>query len=300
MFLIKYYNDYNSIISIIGLSNVGKSLIFNFIIKKNKSIVNNKLQYTRKIILSKLNINNKSILLIDNPGFLIKTKKLLHLLFNKYIYESINNSNILFYVTNNKNYKYDFYYFKKNFFLNKKIILFFLYKKNKIINSLYYKYIKKKNILFLNKKKIINNNNIYYKNIIKIINNNIKNVKNIKFNYKYNIIYNKYFKINEIIRNNIYLLYKKEIPYSTEIIIEKIVKLKNKLNILCLIYLEKKSQIKILIGKNGKMINKLSLNSRNDIKKKYKNKYKLIYIKFYIKINKWTNSYEFLNKFGYY
>ncbi|WGH25735.1 MAG: GTPase Era [Candidatus Shikimatogenerans bostrichidophilus] len=291
----KFYKYYNSIISIIGFSNVGKSFLFNKILNKKISIVNKKIQYTRKIIVYDFILNEKKILLIDNPGFIFKKKKYIYKIINQYIYESINISNIILYVTINNKYYLNkdkfFFYFKKKI---KKNIILIIFNKKKKIDNFYLKLFIKKNIIN------INNINSFFKKKNNLLINRINKLtkkKKILFNYKYNITYGLKFNICEIIRNNVYKIYKKEIPYSSEIIIEKFLNLKNKLIIYCIIYLEKISQKKILIGKNGKNINKLSLYSRKYIKKIYKKK---IYIDFIIKIIKWKNNYKYLKFFGYF
>ncbi|WGH25372.1 MAG: GTPase Era [Candidatus Shikimatogenerans bostrichidophilus] len=289
-------NKFNSIISIIGLSNVGKSFLFNKILNNYKSIINKKFQFTRKLIIDILHIKNKKNLLIDTPGFLFKKKYKLHFFMLKCIKESINLSNIILYVTQNKQIllKKDIYFLSKykNNLKNKKKFLIIFNNNNKTkIDLLYLKFFKIDNIIIIpnNKKKI-------YKNLIKKIYKYI-NKKKIYSSFYNDYLYNENFFISEIIRGYIYKIYKKEIPYSSEIYINKMLKDKDYVYINSLIYLEKKSQKKIFIGYKGKNINLLSYLIRKKIKIIYN--VKKVYIKFNIFIIKWKNNNKYLKLFQY-
>lgn len=289
-------NKYYSIISIIGLSNVGKSYIFNKLLNKYRSIVNNKTQFTRRLIIEKLYIKNKIILLIDTPGYFFKTKYELHNIMLNYIKKSISISNILLYVTiNNYNiFKKDLkfiYKYKKEFLKKKMLLIIFNNNINKKIYNFYIKFFNRNNIIIINYNEI----NIYDK-LIKKIYNLINNEEKIYNNISFNLNKNKFF-ISEIIRDYIYKIYNKEIPYSCEIQIEDYILKGEKIYIYSIIYLEKISQKKILIGSYGKSINLLSLLIRKRIKRIYN--INNVYIKFIFKIKKWKNNKNYLKLFVY-
>ncbi|WGH28172.1 MAG: 50S ribosome-binding GTPase [Candidatus Shikimatogenerans bostrichidophilus] len=65
----------NNIISIIGKTNVGKSTLFNLLIRKRKSIVSNNIDTTRSKNYGILNIKNNNYLLIDTGGYYNNVKK---------------------------------------------------------------------------------------------------------------------------------------------------------------------------------------------------------------------------------
>ncbi|MDH3004410.1 MAG: 50S ribosome-binding GTPase [Candidatus Shikimatogenerans sp. JK-2022] len=278
---IKYYN----IISLIGISNVGKSYIFNKFFNKKISFTNKKKQFTRQLIINELYINKKKNLIIDTPGYLFKKKYKLHKYMLDLIFKSIYYSNIIIYITINEN-KYLFKDKKilnkeiKNYINKKKIFLIIYNKKNKKINNFYIKKFNK-NIL------IIKNNINFNKKLNLVLNNLINKKKNKKIYFiKYN--YNNFFYLNELIRYYIYNIYFKEIPYSIYVNINKIIKKKNKYYIYILIYIERISQKKIFIGLKGKNINLLSYLVRQHIKKIYN--INLLYLNFTFKILKWKNN----------
>ncbi|WGH25185.1 MAG: GTPase Era [Candidatus Shikimatogenerans bostrichidophilus] len=289
-------NKFNSIISIIGLSNVGKSFLFNKILNNYKSIINKKIHFTRKLIIDILPIKETTNLLIDTPGFLFKRKYKLHFFMLKIIKKSINLSNIILYVTQNKKryLKKDIYFiskYKEQLKNKTKFLIVFNNTNKKKINLLYLKFFKIDNIII-----IPNNKKHIYKELIKTIYKKI-NKNKIYSDFYYDNLYNQTFFISEIIRGYIYKIYKKEIPYSSEIYINKILKNKNYIYIDSLVYLEKKSQKKIFIGYRGKNINLLSYLIRKKIKKIYH--IKKVYIKFDFFIIKWKNNNKYLKLFQY-
>ncbi|WGH25001.1 MAG: 50S ribosome-binding GTPase [Candidatus Shikimatogenerans bostrichidophilus] len=282
---------YCNIISIIGLSNAGKSYLFNKLLNEKISLTNKKIQFTRKLIFKSFIINKDKYLLIDTPGYILNPKYKLHYIMINLIKYSINISNFIIYVAINNDIKNNKYFLKKNIIIKEKknILIIYNNKKEKKINKFYLNFFKKNRIIILNKSQI--NNSLYINKIftlIKKVNNNIS---------KFKINYNKNFIIKDIIRYYIYNFYNKEIPYCTDILVNKILKDENKVYIEIIIYIEKLSQLKILIGKKGNKINKLSSFSRFKIKKMLNIKSLYLNIKF--KIIKWKNNKYNLKSLGY-
>ncbi|MBT8191578.1 MAG: GTPase Era [Saprospiraceae bacterium] len=109
------------------------------------------------------------------------------------------------------------------------------------------------------------------------------------------------FFLSEIIREKILLLYKQEIPYSTEVIIEEFKESEKRgapfVHILAHIFVMRKTQKQILIGKQGSSIKKLGIESRKDIEKFLE---KRVHLELYVKIKeKWRDDDRLLKSFGY-
>ena len=75
------------------------------------------------------------------------------------------------------------------------------------------------------------------------------------------------FFVTEIIREKLLLNYDKEIPYSTEVLVEKFDEKENSIHIMSVIYVERDSQKGIIIGKGGEKIKKVGIEARHDIEK---------------------------------
>ena len=105
------------------------------------------------------------------------------------------------------------------------------------------------------------------------------------------------FFISEIIREKIFLLFKQEIPYSTEVIIEEYKEDEKLDRIRAVIFVERESQKAILLGKGGSAIKKLGTESRIEIEKFVEKK---IFLELTVKIREnWRNNATLLKKLGY-
>ena len=105
------------------------------------------------------------------------------------------------------------------------------------------------------------------------------------------------FFVTEIIREKLLLNYDKEIPYSTEVIVEKFEEKETSIHIMSVIYVERDSQKGILIGKGGEKIKKVSMEARYDIEQFFGKK---VYLEIFVKVEKdWRNRENKLRAFGY-
>lgn len=105
------------------------------------------------------------------------------------------------------------------------------------------------------------------------------------------------FFVTEIIREKILLNYDKEVPYSTEVIVEKFEEKDNAIHIMAVIYVERDSQKGILIGKGGSMLKKVGTQARQDIEKFFN---KSVYLEMFVKVEpNWRNREAKLRQFGY-
>lgn len=105
------------------------------------------------------------------------------------------------------------------------------------------------------------------------------------------------FFVTEIIREKLLLNYDKEIPYSTEVIVEKFEEKENSIHIMAVIYVERDSQKGIIIGKGGEKIKKIGIEARKDIEKFFGKK---IFLELFVKVEKdWRNRENKLKAFGY-
>ncbi len=105
------------------------------------------------------------------------------------------------------------------------------------------------------------------------------------------------FFVTEIIREKILLNYDKEVPYSTEVIVEKFEEKETAIHIMAVIYVERDSQKGILIGKGGSMLKKVGTQARKDIEKFFG---KNVFLELFVKVEpNWRNRDNKLRAFGY-
>lgn len=105
------------------------------------------------------------------------------------------------------------------------------------------------------------------------------------------------FFVTEIIREKILENYDKEVPYSTEVIVEKFEEKESSIHIMAVIYVERDSQKGILIGRQGAMLKKVGTAARKDIERFFD---KSVYLELFVKVEpNWRNRDNKLKAFGY-
>ena len=105
------------------------------------------------------------------------------------------------------------------------------------------------------------------------------------------------FFVSEIIREKIFKLYEKEIPYSTEVIVTSFKEEEKITRISAEIIVERDSQKNILIGKAGSMIKKVGTYARQDIEEFIEKK---VFLELFVKvIPDWRKRKNYLQRFGY-
>jgi len=105
------------------------------------------------------------------------------------------------------------------------------------------------------------------------------------------------FFVTEIVREKILLTYDKEVPYATQVIVEKFDESDTAIHIMAVIYVERDSQKGIIIGHQGKMLKRVGTEARKDIEKFFEKK---VFLELYVKVEKdWRNQENKLRAFGY-
>jgi len=105
------------------------------------------------------------------------------------------------------------------------------------------------------------------------------------------------FFVTEIVREKILLTYDKEVPYATQVIVEKFDESDNAIHIMAVIYVERDSQKGIIIGHQGKMLKRVGTLARKDIEKFFDKK---VFLELFVKVEKdWRNQENKLRAFGY-
>ena len=105
------------------------------------------------------------------------------------------------------------------------------------------------------------------------------------------------FFVTEIVREKILLTYDKEVPYATQVIVEKFDESDTAIHIMAVIYVERDTQKAIIIGRQGRKLKHVGIEARKDIEKFFEKK---VYLELYVKVEKdWRNQENKLRAFGY-
>ncbi|MBX9449415.1 MAG: GTPase Era [Taibaiella sp.] len=105
------------------------------------------------------------------------------------------------------------------------------------------------------------------------------------------------FFVSELIRQQIYNLYDKELPYHTAVLIQSFEEKKTLTKIRADIICTRETQKMIIIGKNGEMIRKLGTRAREKIEDFLERK---VFLELFVKVRpKWRENNTFLKEYGY-
>lgn len=105
------------------------------------------------------------------------------------------------------------------------------------------------------------------------------------------------FFVTEIIREKILLTYDKEVPYATQVLVEKFDETDTEIHIMAVVYVERESQKGIIIGHQGRKLKHVGIDARKDIEKFFE---KHVFLQLYVKVEKdWRNQEKKLRAFGY-
>ena len=261
-----------SAISLIGKPNVGKSTIINKIFNEQVSIINMKPQTTRNQIAKIYENSDYKILFVDTPGFHLEKNELDKFL-NGEIYRALKLCPIIFLISDlSRDFSNeDEIIVKKIQKLKDKKIILLLNKSDLMNNSTKQSELLSKYEQYLEFYKVylVNQNEFDINKILHDISNLFEDHEDL-INFIENNLDDKFI-IKEIIRNVILRLLKQEVPYSVAInvIKDKYNDETKSYNIEAQIIVDKESHKPILIGKQGRMIKQIGIDSRIDLAKIY-------------------------------
>ena len=287
----------SSFVNIIGNPNVGKSSLTNSLLGHKLSIITSKAQTTRHRILAILNEDNYQLVISDTPG-IIKPAHKLHETMMDFVSLTTEDADILLYVVEYKDHTLkDEKLFSKIKKINIPVILVInkidLIDQDKLNDEIDFWKLKLPNaeIWPISVKQSFNIDQLL-KRLVEL------SPESPPFFPKDQLTdRNERFFVNEIIREKILLNYKKEVPYSVEVLTEEFKEDENIIRIRSIIYVERPTQKGILIGHKGSAIKNLGTVSRIDLEKFFSKK---VFLDLHVKVNKnWRSDENKLKKFGY-
>jgi len=283
-------------VSILGNPNVGKSTLMNALIGERLSIITNKAQTTRHRIMGIVNGDDFQIVYSDTPGLLTPNYKMQEYMM-QYVSTALKDSDIILYMVECGETAY-----------NEKVVESLTQSGTPVI-------------LIVNKMDIATGEQAiatisHWKNVL-----NPAKISCIPALHGIHLaelttsiaellpVSPPYFPkdeltdrpmrffVSEIIREKILLQFKKEIPYSVEIVVESYKEKGKMTHIDAMIYVERESQKAIMLGHKGEAIKELGTKSRLAIEEFIGQK---VFLSLSIKVQKdWRNDDSRLKCFGY-
>lgn len=284
-------------VNIVGKPNVGKSTLMNVLIGERLSIISSKAQTTRHRIMGLINGEDYQIVFSDTPGML-KPKYELQKSMMSFVHISLEDADVILFVTD-------------------------LYETEEEIEEV----IRKINesgvpvLLVINKVDLSKENQLEEVTAYWTQRINSSTVIPISATEKFNTdrilqeildrlplhppFYNKEeltdrperFFASEIVREKIFHNYKKEIPYSTEVVIVDFYEEPEIIRIRAEIFVERESQKGIIIGQGGKALKRVGIQAREEMESFFGKK---IFLETHVKVeDNWRKNKNKLRKFGY-
>lgn len=296
-------NYKSGFVALIGRPNVGKSTFVNQVLGKKISIISNKPQTTRNRIQGIYTTENEQIIFIDTPG-IHKPHHQLGEFMNKESLSTLTDVDMILLIVDGT----------MPFGTGDQFIIEQLKKVETpvylVVNKI--DLIKDKNRLFENILKFKESYDfaeVYYisalngDNVDKLLSSMVDNLEVGPQYYPEDQIsdHPESFVISEIIREKVLQLTKEEIPHSVAVVIESMKTSDDNedlTEIQATIYVERQSQKKIIIGKNGKMIKDIGTLARKEIVMLLGQK---IYLELWVKVEEdWRNKKSKLRTLGYF
>ncbi|MES2731543.1 MAG: GTPase Era [Bacteroidota bacterium] len=287
-------------VSIIGKPNVGKSTLMNVLVGEKLSIITSKAQTTRHRIMGILNGIHEGaefqLVYSDTPG-IIKPLYELHKSMMRFVHISLDDADVILFVTD----------------------IFEKHDEDDVIQKL--KKIEAPIFLIINKidmatEEQVQEKIVYWRdhfptaeiipisalketNTVTLFNQILERLPVHPPYFPKDELTDKpeRFFASEIIREKIFLNYKKEVPYSCEVIITEFKEKEDIIVIRSEILVERASQRGIIIGDQGKAIKKIGIQAREEMEKFFGKK---VFLEQFVKIEPdWRNKANKLSNFGY-
>ena len=286
-------------VAILGRPNVGKSSLLNALMGQKISITSRKPQTTRQKITGILTEDECQVLFVDTPGMHLEKKDALNRFMNRDAKSALVDVDIVVLVLDRGKYK----------------------KEDQVVADCL-KHVTAHKIVVINKVDLLDGPNELFPilkesqdlfpeaTMIPLSAKKEKNLEALKkeiknllpdspFFYAEDQITDRSerFLISEIIREKIMRQLGKEIPYQTAVVLDGMSTQSNHVKIDASILVAKNSQKKIIIGKDGERIKRISMDARLDIEALLQQK---VMLRTWIRVKKgWSNSGEILKSLGF-
>jgi GTP-binding protein Era len=284
-------------VNIVGKPNAGKSTLMNELVGERLSIITSKAQTTRHRILGIVNGDDFQIVYSDTPGY-IKPKYELHSAMMGFVKTALEDADVLLYMIDATDEEPEDETLSARVASAKCKVIVLL---NKIdvpddktvteqMRALVLKY-PSAEVLAVSALQKTNTGQVFFKII--------ENLPLSPPYYPKDELTDKpeKFFVSEMIREKIFLHYRNEIPYSSEVAVLSFKEEPEIIRIEAEIFVERDTQKSILIGTGGAMLKKVGTQARLDMEQFFQKK---IFLSLHVKVREgWRNNSMWLRNFGY-
>jgi len=278
-------------VALIGRTNVGKSTFLNSMLKYKVSIVSNKPQTTRRQILGIKTTKRGQIIFFDSPG-IHKPHFKLNERMMKDVYNSLQDADLILYLIDIEDKREDEFVLSMLKDIKKPVFLLInkidKFSKGKALERIDY-YQDKYDWAEIIPISALRGDNLdlaedlIYKHLPE---------GPMFYDEEEFTLQSEKFYVSEIIREKVLLLTREELPFTTTVKVEEIKDKGKVFYVRADIYVETKSQKKIIVGHQGRLIKEIGKRSREELEDYFDKK---VYLDLFVKVvPDWRNSPNFL------
>ena len=283
-------------VGILGKPNAGKSTLLNWLLGEKIALVSPKANASRKRVNAIVMYNDNQIILLDTPG-LHEKEKLLNQFMLKEALKALSDSDLVLFLADVRDNMDGYKWFLE---LNKKNIphIVVLTKTDLVSNEEAEEKIKEYKS-FSKALAVIPVSATEGKGKEELLNEIVRHLPEHPYYYDPEIISTENIRdiYKELIREALFEKLGDELPYETDIIIDKIEELENLDKIYATIIVERASQKGMIIGKKGKKIKEIGMYARKLLEEFSSKK---IYLELYVKVvSNWSKNKKMLEEIGY-
>ena len=290
-------------VNIIGRPNVGKSTLMNALVGERMSIITHKPQTTRHRIIGIVSEEDYQIVFSDTPGVIRDPSYKMHDAMNKFVKGTFEDADIMLFVTEGKeSYKEDDPIISRMKHIDVPLFL--------VINKIDLAKPEATEELIdvwntrLTFTKTFTISALKQLNTEQLLQAIVEHLPEGPVYYPKDQLTDRpeRFFVSEIIREKILLQYKQEIPYSSEVIVtdfkeQQTNKGEDLVRIHATIFVARRTQKSIIIGKNGAAIKQLGTEARKSLETFLEKK---VFLELFVKVkDNWRDDDRWLKQFGY-
>lgn len=291
-------------VNIIGRPNAGKSTLMNALVGERMSIITAKPQTTRHRIIGLLNGEDFQIVFSDTPGIISDPSYRMQEVMNRFVATTFEDADLMLFIIDaqDRDWSQDDMVIQQ--LNNLQVPVYLLINKIDTVDEVRVESLMKQWKEWVSFREILPISALNNAGTAGLLEKIIAELPEGPAYYPKDQFTDRpeRFFVSEIIREKVLELYHQEIPYSVEVAIESFketetVDGKELVRISALIFVERKTQKSILIGKGGSAIKKLGTESRKAIETFLEKK---VFLETHVKVrDNWRDDEQQLKRFGY-